>query len=256
MTPPKISIIINCKNGGPFLEDTFKALDKQDFNDFEVIFYDSESSDNSIEIFKKFKRDNYHFIDGDSKDSLAASRNKAVKASKGEWLCFNDQDDVFLTNRLSEPMKRANQDQSLKFIYSDFEKIDQQNKSLGKGSFGKGSFSSILLGRANVGLLTITIKRDCFDALGGFDERYPNSQDYDLVLKVMKNYKFLFIDKVLAKYRIHEDSMSSNMINDGTIYLETANIAASYLPRFGSLVRISEMLAKFCYRRIMNLFRV
>jgi len=96
MTPPKISIIINCKNGGPFLEDTFKALDKQDFNDFEVIFYDSESSDNSIEIFKKFKRDNYHFIDGDRKDSLAASRNKAVKASKGEWLCFNDQDDVSL----------------------------------------------------------------------------------------------------------------------------------------------------------------
>jgi glycosyltransferase involved in cell wall biosynthesis len=56
MTPPKISIIINCKNGGPFLEDAFKALDKQDFTDFEVIFYDSESSDNSIEIFKKFKR--------------------------------------------------------------------------------------------------------------------------------------------------------------------------------------------------------
>ena len=50
MTPPKISIIINCKNGEPFLEDTFKALDKQDFTDFEVIFYDSESSDNSIEI--------------------------------------------------------------------------------------------------------------------------------------------------------------------------------------------------------------
>ncbi len=256
MTPPKISIIINCKNGGRFLEDTFKALDKQDFTDFEVIFYDSESSDNSIEIFKKFKKDNYHLIDGDSKDSLATSRNKAVKASKGEWLCFNDQDDVFLKNRLSEPMKRASQDQSLKFIYSDFEKINQQNKSLGKGSFGKGSFSNILLGRANVGLLTITIKRDCFDTLGGFDERYPNSQDYDLVLKVMKNYKSIFIDKVLAKYRIHEDSMSSNMINDGTIYLETANIAASYLPRLSSLVRISEMLTKFCYRRIMNLFRV
>ena len=55
MTPPKISIIINCKNGGSFLEDAFKALDKQDFTDFEVIFYDSESSDNSIEIFKKFR---------------------------------------------------------------------------------------------------------------------------------------------------------------------------------------------------------
>ena len=92
------------------------------------------------------------------------------------------------------------------------------------------------------------------DALGGLtkDIKY---QDYDLVLKVMKDYKFT-IDKVLAKYRIHEDSMSSNMINDGTIYLETANIAATYLPRFGSLVRISEMLTKFCYRRIMNLFRV
>ena len=62
MTPPKISIIINCKNGGSFLEDAFKALDKQDFTDFEVIFYDSESSDNSIEIFKKFKRDNYHLL--------------------------------------------------------------------------------------------------------------------------------------------------------------------------------------------------
>jgi glycosyltransferase involved in cell wall biosynthesis len=256
MSSPKISIIINCKNGESFLEDTLKSLDNQEFTDFEVIFYDSESSDNSVGIFKRYKKENYIYIKGCKEDSLAVSRNKAVQASKGKWLCFNDQDDIFLPNRLSEPMKYADQDPSIKLIYSSFEKIDERNKSLGKSSLRKSSFSQVLLGWANIGLLTLTIKKDCFEILGGFDERFPHSQDYDLVLKVMKKYKFHFINKVLAQYRIHENSMSTNMIRDGSIYLETAKIAASYLPRLESFIRIFEMLAKYSHRRIMNIFRV
>ena len=256
MPSPKISIIINCKNGESFLEDTLKGIENQYFSDFEVIFYDSQSSDDSVEIFKKYKKDNYIFIEGLKEDSLATSRNKAVKASKGEWLCFNDQDDIFLATRLSVPMKKAEQNPNLKLIYSNFEKINERNKSLGSGSFGESSFSNVLLGKANAGLLTLTIRRDCFDIIGGFDERYPNSQDYDLVLKMMKNFEFLYIDEVLAKYRIHENNMSSKMIKDGSIYIETAKIAASYLPRPESIVRISEMLIKYSYRQIVKLFGV
>ncbi|MBA4729739.1 MAG: glycosyltransferase [Gammaproteobacteria bacterium] len=252
MPSPRISVIINCKNGEIFLEEVFKALKKQKFKDFEVIFLDSGSVDGSKKIFDRYKEDNYFYVEGNENDSLAESRNKAVKKSRGEWLCFNDQDDIYLSERFSDPMKIAEKDTDLKLIFSDFEKIDLNSKSLGSGSFGKCSFSNVLLGTANVGLLTLTVKRDCFDSLGGFDERYPHSQDYHLILKIIKKHKFHYIDKVLAKYRIHNKSMSSQMLSDGSLYLETAKIAMNYLPRPEAVFRVVEMYSKYLYRKFFR----
>lgn len=249
---PKISVIINCKDGETYLEEVFFALEKQTFRDFEVIFYDSSQNKKSKEIFNKYKQSNYFYFSGNSNYSLAESRNKAVLKSRGEWICFNDQDDIYLPDRLSASMKIVEEDPEVKLLFSDFEKIDTKSSFIGKGAFGKSNFSSLLLGKANVGLLTITVNRQSFDSVGGFDERYPHSQDYDLILKIMKKYKYFYIDKILAKYRIHSKSMSSQKLSDGTLYLETAYIAMNYLPRLEAIYRVIEMFSKFLFRRLFK----
>ena len=60
---PLVSIIVNCKNGENYLEKCLSSIENQIFQDWEVIFFDNNSSDNSSKIFKQYKDKRYPFED-------------------------------------------------------------------------------------------------------------------------------------------------------------------------------------------------
>ena len=59
---PKISIILNCYNGAKYLAECLESIKKQKFKDFELIFWDNCSNDNSKEIFKKYKDKRFKYF--------------------------------------------------------------------------------------------------------------------------------------------------------------------------------------------------
>lgn len=52
----KVSIILNCRNGAEYLKDTLEAIKQQSFSDYEIIFWDNCSTDNSAQIAKTFDK--------------------------------------------------------------------------------------------------------------------------------------------------------------------------------------------------------
>ena len=99
-----ISILITNYNKGKFLDKTLRSIDLQSFKNYEVIIYDDCSTDNSIEIIKKFK--NIKLIKNLKKNTNPCPRNqiygtiKCFNKSRGNLICLLDADDFFLKKKL------------------------------------------------------------------------------------------------------------------------------------------------------------
>ena len=93
---PLVSIIMNCYNGETYLADALKSIISQTYKNFEVIFWDNQSHDNSAFIYKSFKDKRLKYYYAKKHTSLYRARNLALKKTRGEFIAFLDTDDVWL----------------------------------------------------------------------------------------------------------------------------------------------------------------
>lgn len=100
----KISIIIPIYNGFNYIDKLFESVLNQTYNNYEVIFINDGSSDNSLELLKKYKN-KYKFVKviNQKNKGRSESRNIGVENATGDYLTFVDQDD-FLSNDFLEKL--------------------------------------------------------------------------------------------------------------------------------------------------------
>ena len=84
----KISIIINCYNGEKYLKQCLDSINKQIFQNYELIFWDNCSSDSSAKIFKKFKNKKFRYFKSKKFLKLYEARNEACKKARGNHIAF------------------------------------------------------------------------------------------------------------------------------------------------------------------------
>ena len=119
---PLISIIINCRNGSKFLKECIRSVLIQSYRNWEIVFFDNSSNDNSLEIIKNFKDKRIKIFVNKKKTflNLYNARNVAIKKSHGKFITFIDVDDIWKKNKLSEQVKLLSQNSLNKIIYSNF----------------------------------------------------------------------------------------------------------------------------------------
>ena len=102
---PLISIIINCFNGERFLRTAIDSVYNQDFDDWEIIFWDNASTDDSALIAKSYGRQ-LKYYSNKKTTSLGKARNMALKMATGKYIAFLDCDDVFLPGKLRKQVSQ------------------------------------------------------------------------------------------------------------------------------------------------------
>ena len=102
---PLVSIIVNCKNGSKYLEKCLSSIKNQTFQDWEVIFFDNNSTDNSFEIFNHYKDNRFKYFRSKKNENLYKARNLACKYANGKYIAFLDTDDWWDENYLSSKKK-------------------------------------------------------------------------------------------------------------------------------------------------------
>ncbi len=102
MKTPLISVIINCHNGQKYLKSCINSILNQDYNNFEIIFWNNSSTDKSEEIIKKFKDKRIKIFSSKKFHKLYKSRNLAINKAKGSFITFCDADDMWIKNKLSK----------------------------------------------------------------------------------------------------------------------------------------------------------
>jgi len=99
---PFLSIIIPVYNGAKYLERTISTIIKQPLDDYEVIFIDDGSKDNSAEICEEYTKDARFRLIRQENHGVAYTRNRGIKESRGDIIIFHDQDDLFVENFYTE----------------------------------------------------------------------------------------------------------------------------------------------------------
>jgi len=211
--PDLISIIVNCRNGERYLSHALESISAQDYKNFEVIFFDNRSDDNSAKIANRPWSFDLKYIESDKYYSLYEARNKAINYANGEYLCFLDVDDLWDTNFLSSQIKFMKKTKS-DFICSNYRIL---NEDTNRASSTRQAW---ILPKLNIsteklinsyfcGLLTLVMKHEFWENMGGFDHKYNMIGDFEFVIKNSRKGKFSVNNGILATYRIHQNNLQN-----------------------------------------------
>ena len=210
---PLVSIIMNSHNGEKFLNRSVKSILNQNYKNWELVFWDNNSNDNSKEKIRKFKDNRIKYFSSKKFNTLYKSRNLAIKKAKGKYICFLDVDDYWARNKISMQVKKIENKKEF-FIYSNYtiNNVIIKKKRLRKNStLPEGHISQNLLDDYFLGIITTMIKRSIFKKYK-FNEKYDIIGDFDLFIRLSFKYKFLAIQKSLSTYNIHGKNLSLQKI--------------------------------------------
>jgi O-antigen biosynthesis protein len=210
---PLISIVIPVYN--PPIDFFKKALDSildQYYPNWEICLADDCSTDEevreTIEEYRK-KHPNIKAVYRKENGHISRASNSALEIAEGDYTVLMDQDDVLRENALFEIVKLINLKPDSDLIYSDEDKIDE-NDIHSVPHFKPDWSPDSLLSRNYLGHVC-AFKTKQLKEIGGWRVGFEGSQDYDLVLRYTERYTRIYhIPEVLYHWRIHQQSAASS----------------------------------------------
>lgn len=209
---PLVSIIVNCHNGEKYLSETLKSIQFQTYKNYEVIFFDNCSTDNSFKIFRQFNDTRFKYFLSKDKIKLYNARNLALDECNGEIITFLDTDDLWKPDKLELQVAEMTQNPETGLCYSYYEIYNQfKNRTkLIKPKLSK-NIKNYLLKRYDIALVSIAIKKEYLQKHNlRFNSDFDIIGDFDLVLNLSHFCQFSLIKKNLCIYRDHKESETNN----------------------------------------------
>jgi len=209
---PSVSVIMNCLNCEKYLREAIDSVFAQTYENWEIIFWeDSASKDNSEKIAKSYGN-KLRYFRSDVSLPLYGSRNLAVQKARGKYIAILDCDDIWLPTKLEEQIPLLEQDEKVGLVYSDcylFNEKGREKRSFISKKPHRGNIFSELLMESFINTQTVVIRRKAFESLKTFfDGRLIMTGDYDAYLRICHRWKADYVDKPLARYRVHRNSKS------------------------------------------------
>ncbi len=213
----RVSVIMPTFNCAVYIGEAIESALNQTYKDFEIVIVDDGSTDNTEEVVRRYIFSTQVMIKyiRQFNSGPAVARNKAISESRGEFLALLDADDIWLPDRLKEGLASFEANPDVGLIHSDTLRIDEKGDFLPKPRrnvrLSSGNiFNSLMLRKVHISCPTVLLRRAALDKVGLFDEnpQCRGVEDRDLWLRITKEYKVFFIDKILAHYRIRKNSIS------------------------------------------------
>jgi len=199
-----ISVCIPNHNRSEYLAESINSVLNQSYKDYEVIVVDDASTDSSVELLAWYGDKIKYFVN-DKNMGISYTRNRAIKESKGDFICVMDSDDICSPDRLKKSLKAI---KNVDFVYSHYLQADENAKVQGGTEAPhKLTIENVLEG-FTAPHVTIMAKRKCFID-NPYDDKLRYNDDLKLVLSWLKaGYKYKCINDPLMIVRYHDTSVS------------------------------------------------
>ena len=229
--PLKISIITPSYNQGRFLETTIKSVLNQNYPNFEHIIIDNCSTDNTIDILKKYP----HLKWISEKDNGQVDAiNKGLSMSTGEIVAYINSDDFYEKDTLEKIGEYFSQHPQVMWICGKCRIIKETG-----GEFFKPItwFKNFWLKRYSYNKLlainfisqpTVFWRRQLIDEIGFLNCNLSFAADYEYWLRIGKKYKPAIINEYLANFRIHPNAKGTTSYSEQ--FKEELNVAIRHSP--------------------------
>ncbi len=192
-------------NGARYLREAVESILGQRFRDYEFIIIDDGSTDASREIISCYDDRRIRLMVNEANLGLPVSLNKGIRSARGEYIARQDADDVSLPDRLELQTAYLDAHPEVALVGCWWERIDEKGRVFDLASVPTDG--PLLLDRMLEGGLnpaphgSMVFRKQASDAVGGYDERFRYTQDFDLWLRMWSHGKVEVLPSCLYELR-------------------------------------------------------
>lgn len=266
---PLVSVCIANYNNGVYLGQAIESVLQQTIRDLEVIVCDNQSTDNSLEVARSFRDSRLRVYVNERNLGIYGNFARTTELARGKYLKFLCADDWLDVDYLRVTLAYFNKYPQAGLVATrqlvvsnDGYVVTCRDEAIrGKDLYTPEEYLSVILRRINpIGNPTrVIVRRDAFDAVGGFDPGNEYAGDLDLWLRIGANYSFAAVPEVHCYERKHSAQSTHLHVRQATDIRDCCSaFKKSFrdLPDYWTLERRIELcrygLAPFVRRAIMT----
>lgn len=221
MPPPAVtlSVIIPVFNGADTLSETLDSVLAQTWQDWEMIVVNDGSTDSTLAVVESYRQ--RHGELGDrlqvlsfANAGVSISRNRGLAAAQGQYISFLDADDLWTADKLERQLQALQAQPQAALAYSFTAWIDEQGNPLGEQIAQRREgevYGALLLRDFIASGSNPLICRSALEAVGGFDPDLSHGEDWDLWLRLAREFPVVCVPEPQVLYRKRPISASSNL---------------------------------------------
>ncbi len=208
---PKVTVIIPTYNRAHYLGEAIRSVLDQSFADLELIVVDDGSTDGTDELVRAIADRRVLYLH-QSQRGISAAMNAGVDSARAKYIARLDSDDRWLPDMLATLVPVLDTRPEIGAVYAQGQAMDREGRMLTHVQglplrFEDDSLRSIVYDDCTCNI-TVVARRECFERAGRYDETLIANEDWDMWLRVSRNYRFAFVDKVVASIRWHDGNLT------------------------------------------------
>lgn len=217
-----VSVIIPTYNRADIIEPSIRSVMNQTYQHLEIIISDDQSTDDTKELVKRLSEEDSRitYVMNNGVKGAAGARNTGINAANGEFIAFEDSDDLFTPDKTLKQLGAFNAHPDCRFCYTRFRKEVPGNRYFifPQSSYNADELSGDIYKRLlydnTIGCPTLMVKHEYLDEVGLFDTKMKANEDYDLAVRLSQNSPAAFVDEVLLISSTTPESLSLDIRKD------------------------------------------
>lgn len=204
-----LSVLMPVFNAEKYLAQSIESILSQSFKEYELIIVDDCSYDESLEIIKKYAKfdSRISFYQNHKNLGIAGNRNMCFNYSVGEYIAWQDADDISLENRLQLQFDFLNANSNVGIIGGAME-LFERNQIIGYRHYPleDASIRRNIYKYSTIAQPTMMIRRSALLEAGPYNLTYPPAEDLDMTFRIGRTWRLANTKETLIKYRVNEGS--------------------------------------------------
>lgn len=213
LNQPKISVLTPVNNAEKYIAESIESIITQTFSDFEFLIYNDCSTDRTLEIITEYvvKDPRIVVINGKEKLTIPECRNVLLKAAKGQYVVWQDADDISVSTRIASQYNLMETNKEIGICGGFLYIFDDQGKKIGIRKYHQNDteLRKRIFWYSPVAQPAAMIRRSVLQEAGYYDKKWTVCQDLDMSFRIGQISKFANIQFPIVKYRTHENSISA-----------------------------------------------
>jgi len=199
---PCVSIVTPSFNQGQYIEETIRSVLLQGYPNIEYIVIDGGSTDNTVDVIKKYERFLSYWVSEPDRGQSHAINN-GWKRARGEIFAWLNSDDLYLPGAIAKAVSYLAENRQVGLVYGEGYHIAEDGRIIER--YPTESCDSKRLGdTCYICQPTTFIRRTVVEDTGSLNESLRFCLDYDFWIRISQRHKIGYLPEYLAKSRLHE----------------------------------------------------
>lgn len=209
----RITVGIVTHNRVRYLKEAVESVLSQQSYVEEIIVVDDASADGTREYLSRLNEPKLHVIYREKNGGRSASRNEVVKAMKGDWLLWLDDDDTLTPDAIETQLECLKNHPEAEIIGGNYTECDEMLRPIKPRDHRIVPREQLLMHLVFENILPnggVMLRREVFDKVGLYNTEFPRSQDYEFwVRAALADCRFIQHEKRIYNVRMHRGNLAN-----------------------------------------------